>query len=367
MNRRGFIAGTGLAATASLATALPKPAIAQDKIEWKMVTSWLKGMPGLGSSAERLADRIGKMSGGRLTVRVYAAGELVPATQCFDAVSKGTAEIGHDSAQYHAEQTPAAGFFAAVPFGLTAAEFNGWINFGGGQELWEELYDPFGVRPFLAGNTGVQMGGWYRKEITALKDFKGLKICMSGYGGEVLRKFGATPISLPSGEIFGNLQSGAIDAAEWVGPYNDLSLGLYKVTKLYYWPGFHEPGSALQCIVNKAKYNALPDDLKQIVAAACAAENDITQAEYYGRSPAALATLVSEYKVQLKQYPREVLLAIGTVAGETMQEILDNGTDITKRVGESYFKFRKLALQWNKVADSAYASARAMKFDFPQG
>ncbi len=367
MNRRGFIAGTGLAATATLASTLAKPAISQDRTEWKMVTSWPKGMPGLGSSAERLADRIGKLSGGRLTVKVYAAGELVPATQCFDAVSKGTAEMGQDSAQYHTDQAPAAGFFGAVPFGLTGAEFNGWINFGGGQELWEELYDPFGVRPFLAGNTGVQMGGWYRKEIATLKDFGGLKICISGYGGEVLRKFGAIPVALPSGEIFDNLQSGAIDAAEWVGPYNDLSLGLYKVTKLYYWPGFHEPGSALQCIVNKAKYNALADDLKQIVAAACAAENDITQAEYYGRSPAALATLVSEYKVKLMQYPREVLLAIGTAAGETMQEIVDGGSDITKRVGASYFKFRKLALQWNKVGDAAYASARAMKFDFPQG
>jgi TRAP-type mannitol/chloroaromatic compound transport system substrate-binding protein len=367
MNRRGFLAGAGVTAGASVASALPKPAIAQDKIEWKMVTAWPKGMAGLGSGAERLADRIANLSGGRLTVKVLSAGELVPATQCLDAVSQGGADMAHDFAHYHLDKAPAAGLFSSVPFGLAPDEFAGWVSFGGGQELWDELYGPFGVKPFLAGNTGVQMGGWLKKEIKAVKDLKDLRFAVSGYAAQVLERLGGKPTNLPVGEIFDNLQSGNIDGAEWIGPYNDLSLGLYKVTKLYYWPGFQEPGCGIECLVNKKKYDALADDLKQIVAAACAAENAISQAEYAGRNPAALATLVNEYKVQLKQYPKPVLAAFGKAAGETMQELYDKGDDTTRKIAASYFKFRKQAMAWTRISYAAFADARDGKFDYPTG
>jgi len=206
-----------------------------------MVTSWPKGMAGLGSGAERLADRIGNMSGGRLTVKVLSAGELVPATQCLDAVSQGVADMAHDFASYHTHKAAAAGFFASVPLGLAPDEFDGWMTFGGGQELWDELYGHFGVKPFLAGNTGIQMGGWLRKELKTVKDLTGLRFATAGYAANVMDKLGAKPVNLPIGEIFGNLQSGNLDGAEWIGPYSDLSMGLYKVTKLYYWPGLLQP------------------------------------------------------------------------------------------------------------------------------
>ncbi|HVM83332.1 MAG TPA: TRAP transporter substrate-binding protein [Candidatus Binatia bacterium] len=367
MNRRGFLAGAGIAAGTSLASALPKPAIAQDKTEWKMVTSWPKGMAGLGSGAERLADRINNLSGGRLTVKVLSAGELVPATQCLDAVSQGGADMAHDFAHYHLDKSPAAGLFASVPFGLAPDEFAGWVSFGGGQELWDELYGQFGVKPFLVGNTGVQMGGWLKKEIKTTKDLVGLRFAVSGYAAPVLEKLGGKPIGLPIGEIFDNLQSGNIDGAEWIGPYNDLSLGLYKVTKLYYGPGLLQPGCGIECLVNKRKYDALADDLKQIVTAACAAENAISQAEYAGRNPAALATLVNEYKVQLKQYPRPVMTAFGNASGAVMQDLFDKGDDITRKIAGSYFKFRKQAMFWTRTSYAAYAAARDVKFDYPTG
>src|SRR6185503_5607439 len=328
MKRRNFLTGAGLAAGATTLAALPRPAIAQDRLEWKMVTAWPKGLPGLGTGAERLAERITKSSDGRLNIKVLAAGELVDAMGCFDAVSQGQAEMGHDSSSYHIEKLPAAGFFGAMPMGLTAGELNGWIYFGGGQELWDELYEPAGVKAFLAGNTGAQMGGWFRREINSVADLKGLKFRITGHGAQAMAKLGVEVVPLPNGEIFPSLQSGAIDGADWVGPYNDLSLGFYKITKLYYWPGVQEPGGAMQCIVNKAKFEALPDELRQIVAACCAAENDMMLAEFNGRSPAALSSLVNEHGVQLMQFPRDVLGAMGAAAGEVMQELYENGDDI---------------------------------------
>ena len=368
MKRRNFLTGAGLAAGATtLASALPRPAIAQDKIEWKMVTSWPKGLPGLGTGAERLAERITKTSAGRLSIKVFAAGELVPEMGCFDAVAQGQAEMGHDASGYHIDKIPAAGFYNSMPMGLTASEFNGWVYFGGGQELWDELYAPFNVKPFLAGNTGAQMGGWFRKEIHSAADLKGLKFRITGHGAQALTKLGVQVVPLPNGQIFSNLQSGAIDGAEWVGPYNDLSLGFYKVTKLYYWPGFHEPGSALQCMVNKGKFEALPDELKQIVAACCSAENDVMLAEFNGRSPAALSSLVNEHGVQLRQFPRDVLVAFGEASGFVMQELLENKDQITRQIASSYLRFRQDAIRYTRIAETAFTTARSYKFDFPKG
>jgi TRAP-type mannitol/chloroaromatic compound transport system substrate-binding protein len=321
----------------------------------------------LGTSAERLAKRIEAMSSGRLVVKVFAAGELVPALQCLDAVAGGTAEMGHDAAYYHVGKAPAAGFYTAVPFGMTATELEAWVGFGGGQELWDELYDQFGIQAFLAGNTGVQMGGWFRKEVKSVDDLKGLKFRMPGQGGQALAKLGVTVVTLPGGEIFANLQSGAIDGTEWVGPYNDLALGFYKVAKYYYWPGFHEPGSGLQCMVNKAKFTALAPDLQEIVKAACAAENGAVLAEFNGRSAPALKALIGEHGVQLRQFSKDLLIAFGNAAGEVMQEVRDEGDELTKRICASYFGFRGDIASWTRIADQAYANARLLEFKYPKG
>lgn len=362
MKRRAFLAGGAGAAAVS---ALPRPAIAQGKMEWRMVTAWPRGLPGMGTGTERLARRIGELSGGRLTIKLYAAGELVPALQCFDAVSSGTAEMGHDASYYHVGKSRAASFFTTVPFGMTAAEHNAWIFFGGGQELWDELYAPFNIKPFLAGNTGVQMGGWFRKEIQSIADFKGLKFRMPGQGGEVLTKLGANIVLLPAGEIFAALQSGTIDGTEWVGPYNDLALGLYKVAPHYYFPGFHEPGSALELMVNKQKFDDLPADLKAVIQVAAEAENNLMLAELNARNGTALETLVTVHNVKLRQFSREILTALGTASGEIIQELMDSPDPMTKKVAHAYIKARSNLMEWTKVGEQAYTNARLLKFTYP--
>ncbi|MCB1476433.1 MAG: TRAP transporter substrate-binding protein, partial [Rhodobiaceae bacterium] len=257
MDRRSFLTKAGLASGAVAASALATPAISQGKMELKMVTTWPKNFPGLGTGAQRVADRITAMTEGRITVKLYAAGELVPPFESFDAVSQGTADMYHGADYYWQGKHKGFNFFTAVPLGLTANELDGWVNHGGGQALWDELAGGFNVKPLMAGNTGVQMGGWFAKEIKSLEDLKGLKFRMPGLGGEVLRQLGASVVALPGGEIFPALQSGAIDGTEWVGPWNDMAFGFYKVVKYYYWPGFHEPGSGLACGVNKGVWEKL--------------------------------------------------------------------------------------------------------------
>ena len=238
MKRREFLQSAGLTAmTTAHVQANAAPAVVRKRIEWKMVTAWPRNFPGAGTGAERLARRIGVMSDGRLTVKVYAAGELVPAFEVFDAVSQGTAEMGHATSFYWAGKMPAAQFFSSVPFGMTANEMNAWLYHGGGQALWREVYAPFNLIPMVAGNTEVQMAGWFRREIDSVDDFKGLKMRVQGLAAEVLRRSGVTPVSMPVGEIFTSLRSGLIDAAEFTGPYNDLALGLYRAAKFYYYPG----------------------------------------------------------------------------------------------------------------------------------
>jgi len=364
LERRGFLKGAASGAMAA-ASALAAPAIAQGLQQWRMVTSWPRGLAGVGTGAERLAQRIGQLTGGRITVQFHAAGELVPDLECFDAVAKGDAEIGHDAAYYHIGKTRAAPFFSSVPFGMTADELNAWIYFGGGQALWDEVYAPFGLKPFLAGNTGTQMGGWFRREVTAIADLKGLKVRMPGQGGEVMAKLGATGVTLPGGEIFKALESGAIDAAEWIGPSNDRDLGLHVAAKFYYYPGFHEPGAALQCMVNKARWDALAPDLKAAVEAACAVENGLMHAEYNARSTEALRQLVEKHGVQLRQWPREVLIALGNASGEIVQAILDGDDPGARKVAEAFIGARRAAVAWTRIADQAFANARLLQFKYP--
>ncbi|MEN8108083.1 MAG: TRAP transporter substrate-binding protein [Pseudomonadota bacterium] len=350
----GLLAGCQQPSSETTAT----PVASQPTIHWKMVTTWPKNFPVLGTGANNLARMINDMSGGRLQVKVYGAGELVPALQVFDAVSQGTAELGHGAAYYWKGKSETAQFFAAVPFGLTAQEMNAWLYYGGGMELWREVYEPFGVIPAAAGNSGVQMAGWFNREINSLADLDGLKMRIPGLGGEVLKRAGGTPVNLAGGEIFTSLQSGAIDATEWVGPYNDLAFGLYKAAKYYYYPGWHEPGTTLEGLINKAAFDALPADLQHIVLNACRAVNGDMLAEYTARNNAALQTLVNEHHVDVRRLPDAVLDRLRTLSDEVVAEIA--GRDpLSGKVYESYQQFRTQVEAWQDISERAYLNVRA--------
>lgn len=355
------------AAVAGGAAALAAPAISKGLIEWRMVTSWPKGLPGLGTGAERLAANITAMSGGRLAIKVYAAGELVPALECFGAVANGTAQLGHDAAYYHTGKSEGCPFFTTFPFGFTAAEMDAWVKYGNGQALWDELYAPFGMRAFHAGSTGTQMLGWFRREIRSLEDLKGLKFRAPGNQGRVLQKLGVTPVTLPGGEIFPALQSGAIDAAEWIGPYNDLALGFYQVCKYYYAPGYHEPGPNLQLMINERAWQSLTAELQAIVRTAAEAATRDMLAEYNARSGAALRTLVRDHGVIVRGLPEDVLMACGEKSNEVLNEIYAADTSperIVRRIIEDFLAFRKEIIPWTRIGEQAYLNARRLPFEF---
>lgn len=368
MKRRNFIGAIAGAAAVTALSACGKneqesttssvatPAQAET-INWKMVTTWPKNFPGLGTGANRLAELIGEMSNGRINIKVYGAGELVGAFETFDAVVAGNAQLGHGAAYFWKGKAPAAVFFAAVPFGLTANEMNAWLYNGGGLELWEEVYKPFGLIPFPAGNTGVQMGGWFNKEINSLDDLKGLKMRIPGLAGEVLKKAGGIPISLPGGEIFSSLQSGAIDATEWVGPFNDLAFGLHKAAKYYYSPGWHEPGTTLECMVNEEAFNELSDDLKSIVRSAMKVANIELLAEYTARNQIALQTLVEEHNVQLKEFPDSVLLELKKLSAEVIEEEIKKD-QLSAKVWKSKKDFMDMVVKWTNISEAAFIRAR---------
>lgn len=364
MKRRDMLRGAGLAAVATgLAACGPRPAAdcgpgaSTQRFQWKMVTSWPTNFPGLGTGAARLAEMITAVSGGRLTVRVFGAGELVPAFEVFDAVSRGTAEMGHSASYYWKGKAAAAPFFCAVPFGLNAQEMNGWLYGGGGLELWRELYAPFGLVPFPAGNTGVQMAGWFRKPIQSLASLKGLKMRIPGLGGEVMARVGATPVNLPGAEIFSSLQSGAIDAAEWVGPYNDLAFGLHRAAKYCYYPGWQEPGPTLECMVNKDAFDTLPKDLQDVVDVCCRAVNDAMLAEYTARNQQALDSLVREHDVELRQLPADVLQALRRASEKVLEETASSDP-LARRAYDSMRAFAAQAKAWHAVSEESYYANR---------
>jgi len=330
---------------------------AKSTIKWKMVTTWPKNFPGLGTGANNLARLITEMSGGRLKVKVYGAKELVPAFEVFDAVSRGTAQMGHASAYYWKGKVPEAQFFSTMPFGMTAQEMNGWIYYGGGQALWDKVYAPFGVLGRPAGNTGVQMGGWFNREINSLEDLKGLKMRIPGLGGEVLKRLGGTPVNLPGGELFTALTSGTIDATEWVGPYNDLAFGLYKAAKYYYYPGFHEPGTILEALINKKAFEELPRDLQSIVLNACKVVNMDMLAEYSARNPGALEQLVKEHGVRLRAYPDDVLVELRKVSMEVAGELAAENA-AAKEIYDSYRAFLDASRRYTAISELAYLHAR---------
>ncbi|MCB2264148.1 MAG: TRAP transporter substrate-binding protein [Candidatus Thiosymbion ectosymbiont of Robbea hypermnestra] len=358
MQRRDFFKQAGVASLAlgAGAAGIGTARAAADH-QWKLITSWPKNFPMLGTGANRLAELIGELSGGRIQVKVYGAGELVSAFEVFDAVARGTAEMGHSVASYWKGKSEIAQFFAGVPFGMTAQEMNGWLYHGGGLELWTELYARFGLIPFPAGNSEVQMGGWFNKEIKSTADLQGLKMRMPGLGGEVIRRAGGTPVSLPGGELFTALESGVIDATEWASPYIDLASGLHKAARYYYYPGFHEPGTTLEAMVNRAAFEALPADLQAIVRNACKAINQDLLAEQTARNPGALRTLIERHGVLLRAYPDDVIAELKRLTEEVVSESAQKDA-FSRKVVASYRKFLQESKEWSRISELAYLQAR---------
>jgi len=331
--------------------------VSSEIYRWRLVTTWPKKFPGIGLAPENFAELLRQMSNGRIQITVYGANEIVPAMGIFDAVSSGSVEMGHGAAYYWKGKIPASSFFASVPFGMNATEFNGWLHYGGGLELWREIYAPFNLVPFAGGNTGVQMGGWFNREINSIADFKGLKMRIPGYAGEVFTRAGGTAVNIPGGELYTALQSGVIDATEWVSPYNDRAFGFQQIAKYYYYPGWQEPGPGLEFIINKQLYDGLPDDLKAMITAAARAINQDMLDEYTARNNAALKELVEKHKVDLRPFPDDVLATLKKISWEIYDEVAAKD-ETFNRVWKSYREFLEDVSEYHKISEHYYYEKR---------
>ena len=345
------------AVVGSTTLAISAPAVANNNYKWKMVTCWPKNFPGLGTSANRLAKRITEASGGKLNIKVYGAGEIVPAYEVFDAVRNGVAEMSHDSPYYWLSKHPAAAFFSTVPAGLSSAEQTTWLLDGGGQELWDELYSNFGLIGFPAGNAGLQMLGWYKNKISSVEDLKGLKIRMSGMHAEVLNRLGATTVNLPGGEIMTSLQSGVIDGVEWGGPWMDLAFGFHKIVKYCYGPGLHEPGANFSLTINKEAFDGLSKDLRQIIRSAALAELIASFSEFNYRNAIAYRTLIEKHNVKMLRLPEDVINKWFSISEEVISEVADHDT-ISRRIYESWKNYRNHAIALAPHNDLGFLEAR---------
>lgn len=356
MERRNFLKAGAIGVAA---TALASPAIAQSIRQWKMVTAWPKNLPGPGVAAQTLADRITTLSGGRIEVKLFAAGELVPGRGVFDAVSEGTAELYHAVPAYWGSKSKGILLFGSQPFGLRADEQFGWLYHGGGQALYDEMYGRFGIKPFLCGNSGPQWGGWFRTEINSAEDLKGLKFRTTGLASEMASKLGMAVQSMSGPAMFQALQTGALDAGEFIGPWTDSALGYYQVAKNYYWPGVGEPSSAEEMGVNTAAFNDLPDDLKQVVSLAAESLYNPVWTEYTTKHARSLKALVEEKGVQVKMFPEEVITAMGKAAAEVIDDLRQDDDELVKRITESFVAYRDSVGGYMTYADNGQMNARA--------
>ena len=367
MQRRNVVKtlGVGGLAAGAVASTFPKPAISQNRQQWRMVTTWPANFPGLGTGANLLAELIGRMSEGRLTIQVFGAGEIVPAFESMDAVASGTVEMGHGAPYYWQGKIPAAAFIAVIPFGLTAQEQNAWFYHGGGQQLADKVYAEMGTKFFPSGNTGTQMPGWFNKEINSLSDFEGLRYRLPGLGGKVAAAAGATVVNLPGGELPQALQSGAIDAVEWVGPYNDLAFGLYRSAQYYYYPGWHEPATVLDNFINLDAWNSLDSELQAIVEAANMAVNVSVLSEFVARNNDSLETLINDHGVQLRRLSDEVLIGLGNLAGEVLNDEA-SADPLAREVMDSLLTFRESAMNWAGISEQAFMAARLLDYQYAE-
>lgn len=360
MRRRAFLYGSlGALAACGRQTGQASSDGGSETHRWRMVTSWPPNFPGFGSSANRLAERIGELSDGRLEIEVFAAGELMPAFEVFDAVSRGTMQMGHSSPTYWRGRLAAAQLFSSVPFGMLHDEHTAWLYHGGGLALWREVYGEHGIVPFVAGNTGVQMGGWYKRAIDTPEDLAGLKMRISGLGAEVLQRAGAVTVTLPGAELFTSLATGAIDATEWNGPFNDMAFGLHEVAEYYYHPGWHEPSGVLECLVSAEAYAELSPHLRNVIDAACMAETNFVVTEFAARNQQALITLTEEHGVEIRRFPDEVLRVLRDHGRAAMRELTAADATVA-RVYDSYASFASTIANWQQISTGSYSRTREL-------
>lgn len=324
------------------------------KVDWQMATSWPAALDTIFGGAQTVADTVSAMTGGKFTIKAHAAGKLAPGLEVLDVVQDGTVPIGHTASYYYVDKSPVTAFGTALPFGLTARQQNAWLTEGGGLEMLQEVYaERFGVIQFPAGNTGVQMGGWFNKEINSVADMSGLKMRIPGLGAQVMTRLGVDVQTIPGDEIFQALRSGAIDAAEWVGPYDDRKLGLYRAASFYYYPGWWEPGPSLEIQINKAEYDALPEEYQAVLLWAAAHANQTMTARYDAKNPAALATLQGARNVTLAPFPDSVMQAAEESAFELIDEFAASDSDFASVLKE-WSAFRNSIRQWHGLAEQAY-------------
>ena len=357
MERRKFIKGAALAGAGAAATTLAAPAVAQSTIDMVIVSTWPRDFPGLGLPAQRLAARIGELTDGRINVQYFAAGERVGAFDSFDEVASGNAQAYIAADYYWKGKHPGWAPFTGIPFGLTYTEMDAWIKYAGGQELWDKIAGEFGLKNFACGNTGVQMGGWFNKEIESADDLKGLKMRIPGLGGDVMAKLGASPVSLPGGQIYENLVSGAIDATEWVGPYNDFFMKFYEAAKYYYWPGMHEPGAMLAFGMNASWWGSLSKTDQAIIQAACNEENSQTMSETNANNGNYLNRLVNDHGVELREFNDDVYDSFGEAAAEVIEEARDHSA-LSKEIYDHVLAARAELGAWTALSDMAYVQKR---------
>lgn len=353
MKRRGVLA-------AAAAAGLAAPAIAQGRMEWRMVTSWPRNLPGTGSGANKVAERIAQATGGRITVRVHAAGEVVPAFGVFDAVSQGTVELYHSTPHFWFARSRAASIIGSFPFGLMTTELTAWLRNAGGQAMWDELYARFNLKPFLCGNSGPQWTGFFRRELATPDDLRGLRMRAGGLVGGMYQRLGASVVQMPVGEVFQALQAGTIDAAEFAGPWADGPLGFGRVARFYYRPCGQEPSASLETVVNKPKYDALPDDLKAALRFAIEGYNEESVAEWDHFNPLALKEIVERQNVQVRSVPEPIVRAMAETAKAFIMELRDEGDALNRRIIESYIAYRQAAADYVAEAYAPVHAARAM-------
>ncbi len=354
MERRNFLKG---AALAGAATTLAAPALAQGGKTMTIVSTWPRDFPGLGLPAQRLSARITELTEGRINVEYFAAGERVGAFDSFDEVASGNAQAYIGADYYWKGKHDGWAAFTAVPFGFTYTEMDAWIKYGGGQELWDELAGEFGLKNLACGNTGVQMGGWFNKEIESADDLKGLKMRIPGQGGDVMAKLGASPVSLPGGQIYENLVSGAIDATEWVGPFNDYFMKFYEAAKYYYWPGMHEPGAQIAFGMNASWWGTLSKTDQAIIQAACNEENALTMAETNANNGVYLNRLINDHGVQLREFNDDIYAAFGEAAAEVIEEAREH-SPLSAKIYDAVIAKRAELGAWTALSDMAYVQKR---------
>ena len=333
--------------------------ISKNIIQLRMATTWPKNFPGVGTTAEKVAETITKASDGRLEIKVYGSGEIVPAYEVFDAVRQGTVEMGHGWAGYWISKNPGLAYFGGIPGGLSPSEQSSWIMHGGGQKLWEEAMEPYGMQPFQAGIVQSEMFGWYKKTLNSLEDLKGLKIRMAGLANEILNRMGATAVNIPGGEVMSSFQSGVVDAVEWGGPWMDLAFGFPKIAKICYGPGIHSPGSMNEMLINKDLYNNLPNDLKEIIKTSANSANNDSYNEYIYRNAVSYQTIVNDHDVEFKILPMDIMKEFLKVAKEVVQDNAEKDPEAMK-IHLHYQDFLKKAIDVTKYQESGYLKAREM-------